>query len=201
MAASPSRSPETSEANTTAIPETVQVFRVSPLIRGTLLLLYGALTIPLPFLATLTHAPIPAAALWMGIGLGAIALYGGLSEQVVVDDTQIQVRYPAWIRWLLRRGWALRWDQITALKPRTTGQGGLVYYFVSQDQQAYLLPMRVAGFAQLVRRVQAQTAIDTQDVKPLSQPWMYVILLGFSLLLLAVDAWTIWTAHSLAALQ
>jgi hypothetical protein len=54
--------------------------------------------------------------------------------------------------------------------------------------------MRVAGFAELVRRVQAETGIDTTDVRPLAQPWMYLILLLFTVLLLAIDAWTITVA-------
>jgi hypothetical protein len=81
----------------------------------------------------------------------------------------------------------------------TTGQGGLVYYFLSKTGQAYLLPMRVAGFGRLVALVQAKTGIDTRDVRPLSQPWMYLILLGCTVLLLAIDAWTIWTASTLVA--
>jgi len=83
-----------------------------------------------------------------------------------------------------------------ALKPRSTGQGGIVYYFLNQAGQGFLLPMRVAGFARLVRHVQAKTGIDTTDVKPLSQPWMYLILLGFTLLLLLIDGWTIWTVNT-----
>jgi hypothetical protein len=54
--------------------------------------------------------------------------------------------------------------------------------------------MRVAGFARLVQIVQAKTSIDTTDVRPLAQPWMYLILLVFTLLLLLVDGWAIATA-------
>ncbi len=187
----------TSSAPSTPVLEAFpdRVFRISPLIRLTLMLLYIALTLPLPTLATVTDAPVPGWVLWLGIGLGGVLVYGGLSERVQVTQTGLQVGYPAWIRWVLRRQWALRWDQITALKPRSTGQGGLVYYFTTQAaDRAYLLPMRVAGFAQLLRYVEAHTSLDTQDVKPLAQPWMYLILLGFSLLLLLVDGWTLWTA-------
>lgn len=176
----------------------VDRFPISPLIRVTLLGLYLALIGPLPFLAAATDAPISPVILNIGIGLGAIALYGALTERVITDESGIRVTYPTWVRWLWRRGWSLNWTDIRALKPRSTGQGGIVYYFVSQDnEQAYLLPMRVAGFARLVRTVQAQTGIDTQDVRPLSQPWMYLILLSFTLVLLAIDGWTIWTAVTL----
>ena len=54
--------------------------------------------------------------------------------------------------------------------------------------------MRIAGFARLVNLVQAKTGIDTSNVYPLAQPWMYMILLGLSLLLLLVDGWTITNA-------
>ncbi|HCF29177.1 MAG TPA: hypothetical protein DEV81_18690 [Cyanobacteria bacterium UBA11049] len=170
------------------------VFHLSPLIRITLLSLYVALTVPLPFLAQVTAAPVPPGLLFVGIGLGAVALYAVLSERVILDDRGIQVTYPGWVPSFFRKGWSLPWSEVKELKPRTTGQGGLVYYFLSQSGKAYLLPMRVAGFAKLVREVQAKTGIDTTDVIPLAQPWMYLILLGFTLLLLLVDTWTIMTA-------
>ncbi|MDJ1181682.1 hypothetical protein [Roseofilum casamattae] len=173
-------------------------FYISPLIKITLLSLYIALTVPLPFLAQLNTTTIPSGLLWIGIGFGGIILYAALSEQVVLDDEKIQVCYPFWVPDLLHKGWSLSWSEITALKPRTTGQGGLVYYFLSRlSERAYLLPVRVAGFAKLVREVEAKTGIDTTDVRPLAQPWMYLILLAFTLLLLVIDAWTIATAVSL----
>lgn len=176
---------------------TTSVFRISPLIRITLMSLYLALTIPLPFLAKVTDAPVPPSLLWTGIALGAIALYGALSERVILEEEKIQVAYPGWVPSFFRRGWSLPWSEIKDLKLRTTGQGGLVYYFLSQSsEQAYLLPMRVAGFARMVKIVEAKTGIDTTDIRPLSQPWMYLILLVLTLFLLLVDGWTIWTALS-----
>ncbi|MGH1394324.1 MAG: hypothetical protein ACRAVC_09840 [Trichormus sp.] len=176
-------------ANTSA-----SIFRLSPLIRITLLSLYLALTLPLPFLAKATDAPTPPALLWVGICLGFVGLYAVLTERVIVDEQTIQVTYPAWVSHFWRKGWSLPWSEIKQLKPRSTGQGGLVYYFLSQDGKAYLLPMRVAGFARLVNIVQAKTGIDTTDVRPLAQPWMYLILLGCTVLLLLIDGWTITTA-------
>lgn len=169
-------------------------FRLSPLIRITLLSLYVALTVPLPFLADVTNAPVPSQLLWLGLIIGLIGLYAALSEQVIVNEEEIKVVYPVWVPLFFRKGWSLAWSQIKQLKPRTTGQGGLVYYFLTDDGKAYLLPMRVAGFARFVNLVQERTGIDTTDVYPLAQPWMYFILLIFTVLLLTVDAWTIVTA-------
>lgn len=173
---------------------TPSVFRISPLISITLLCLYLALTAPLPFLSRLTDAPIPPGLLLVGIGFGAVLLYAALSERVILDDQEIKVSYPSWVPRFFRQGWSLPWSEVKELKPRTTGQGGLVYYFLSTQGKAYLLPMRVVGFARLVKLVEAKTGIEMTDVRPLAQPWMYLILLGFTLLLLLIDAWTIWTA-------
>jgi hypothetical protein len=57
--------------------------------------------------------------------------------------------------------------------------------------------MRVAGFNRLVKFVQLKTGMDTTDVRPLSQPWMYLILLICTIVLLLVDAWTINMANSM----
>lgn len=181
-----------------SLPELPQKLSISPLIRLTLILLYIALIIPLPFLAAATHAPISPELLWIGSALGLVLVYAALSEKVILDEEKIQVTYPQWIGWLFRRGWQLHWAEIKDIKMRTTGQGGIVYYFLSKSSpQAYLLPMRVVGFTKLVNIIQAKTGIDTQDLRPLAQPWMYIILLGFSLLLLLMDGWTIATALSM----
>ena len=172
-------------------------FRISPLIRITLLSLYIALTVPLPFLAAVAPISMPIVLFVIGLGGGWILLYGALSQKVILDEQQIAVTYPRWFPDFLQKGWSLAWEDIEQLKLRTTGQGGLVYYFVTSGRdRAYLLPMRVAGFNRLVQVVAEKTGIDTREVRPLAQPWMYLILFGFTLLLLLVDTWTIWTANT-----
>jgi hypothetical protein len=175
---------------------TNQIFYISPLIRITLSLLYISLTMPLPFLATFTHAAVPAWLLWVGIGLGFGALQGALSQRVVVDDRSIQVNYPIWVPTFFTKSWALDWSDVKELKMRTTGQGGLVYYFINHNGEGFLLPMRVAGFNRLLQLVGQYTSIDTSDIYPLAQPWMYFALLILTGFLLLTDIWTIWTAMS-----
>lgn len=170
------------------------VFRISPLIWVTLWCLYLALTIPLPFMANVTAGGMSPKWLLPAIALGAVALHAALSERVILDDQGICVSYPVWVPSFFQRGWHLSWSEIQDLKPRSTSQGGLVYYLLSTSDQAYLLPMRVVGFARLIRQVEARTGIDTTAVRPLAQPWMYLILLLFALMLGLVDAWVIVTA-------
>lgn len=168
--------------------ESFDRFRISPLIKVTLLSFYGALLLPLPFLAQATDAPVGPGVLVALTVLGAVFLGAGLGEQVQTSDEGI-----ALVSALPWRGWSLKWSEIKSLKPRSTGQNGTVYYFVTAAaDRAYLLPMRVVGFARLVRTVEAKTGIDTQDVTPLAQPWMYLFLLVMTGFLFLMDGWTIW---------
>lgn len=162
-----------------------EVFPLSPLIKITLVNLYLALTVPLPILAQLTQGnAVLTLLLTVGLMGGLVALVAALAEQVVLNEEEIAVRYPRWVPKFFRSGWQLSWLDVTALKCRTTGQGGLVYYFLTESKdRAYLLPMRVAGFNRLTQLVSDHTGIDTQDVRPLSQPWMYLLLLLFTFLL------------------
>ncbi|AFY71551.1 hypothetical protein Pse7367_3311 [Thalassoporum mexicanum PCC 7367] len=187
-----------SQNQVTPDPTAIATYNISPLIRITLIGLYVALTTPLPFLAKVTNAPVPPWVLAVGLAIGLVGLHGALSEKVVVSDRGIAVKYPIWFPF--RQGWSLAWEQIKALKPRTTGQGGMVYYFLSKDGEGYLLPMRMAGFSRFVQQVQERSGINTSDVIPLAQPWMYLILLVVTLLLLLIDAWVINTAIALGQL-
>ena len=167
--------------------ETADVFRISPLIWISLWSLYLALTVPLPFLAWVTAADLPLSWFVAGLVLGGLALQAALSEQVHLDTDGIHIRYPRWVPSLFRRDWSLQWSMIQGIKARATGQGGRVYYLTNSTDTAYLLPMRVAGFARMTRRIEAQTGLKMGKVKPLAQVWMYSILLFFALLLGLAD--------------
>jgi hypothetical protein len=176
------------------------VFKISPLVRGALWSLYIALMLPLPFLARLNGTTDPQMAfqdsmLWLGLALisGGVLLQMALSEQVHLNEIGIAVCYPWWVPAPLRRDWSLDWVDIQDLKARSTGQGGLVYYLISKNRNGFLLPMRIVGFHRMLRLIQMKTGIDTQDVKPLAQPWMYAALLGAASLLAIADFWVIWT--------
>ena len=162
-------------------------FGLSPLIRFTLLSLYLALVLPLPLLAP--HS----LRLWMGVGLvlGLVLVVGLLSEQVETDDTGITVRYPTWIRWLLRRGWSMRWQDIKALVPVGTSQGGTVYYLKSADLRHQLLPQRIERFDRFLQLLQSNSDVAVTGIGRLTPPWTYQVLACLSGLMLIGEVATL----------
>ena len=162
-------------------------FGLSPLIRFTLLGLYLALVLPLPLLAPESLRS------WMAMGLifGLVLVFGLLSEQVETDDTGINVRYPAWIRWLLRRGWSMRWQDIRALVPVGTSQGGTVYYLKSADLRHQLLPQRIERFDHFLQLLQENSRVNTAGIGRLTPPWTYQALACLSGLMLIGEVATL----------
>jgi len=172
----------------------VQTFRISPLIRFTLYGLLVVLVLPLPFILVRQGQMLYLGLTLAGTLLGGVFLVGLMAQRVVVDGQGVRVEYPTWVP---VRGWRLAWTEVAQLKTRATGQGGRVHYLTNHQGEAFLLPMRIAGFAQFLRLVEAQTQLDTTTVKPLAQPWMYLTLLVCVGVMFFIDLWIVGVALTL----
>ena len=177
-------------------PADAQRYPIAPLIRFTLLALYGALALPLPLLAPTELKPW----LWTALPLGLLPVVAMLSEEVVLDGEGIRVGYPAWCGWLLRRGWQLGWAEIAGLVPITTSQGGSVYYVQSRQGSSFLLPQRVDRFLDFLERFQQASGFNTLRIGRITPNWTYWTLAALSGLLLAGETWALITAPLAPAL-
>ena len=167
-----------------------RIYRMAPLIRFTLLALYLALVLPLPWIAPAGLGLF----LWGGVALGLVGLVALTSEQVIVDSNGVRVAHPAWCGWLLRRGWQLQWHEVGGLTPVATSQGGRVFYVraklnsssgASGTGQAFLLPQRVERFDDFLAQFSAFSGVSTAEVARISPPWTYQLLAVMSVALLA----------------
>ena len=158
---------------------------MAPLIRFTLLGLYLALVLPLPWQAPAGLRSV----LWLAVALGLVLVLAITSERVEIDADGIRVGHPAWCAWWLRRGWQLSWPAITAITPVTTSQGGRVFYLRSGDG-AFLVPQRVARFEEFLEQLGQHSGLDTSGIGRISPPWTYRLLaLLIGLMLSAELGW------------
>lgn len=158
-------------------------YRMAPLIRGTLVLLYLALVLPLAPLAPDGLRPL----LLVALPVGLVLVLAISSEQVQIDAAGISFTHPAWCRWLVRRGWQLPWQEVRGITPVTTSQGGRVFYLRSVDGSAYLLPQRVERFEDFLTRFAAYSGLDTTAIGRISPPWTYRLLALLSALMLSAE--------------
>jgi hypothetical protein len=163
------------------VPADVRVYPMAPLIRGTLLLLYLALVLPLPVLAPAALRP------WMdaAVPLGVLLVMAATSERVSLDAGGVSVGSPSWAAWWPRAGWSLSWEAVAGLTPVGTSQGGRVYYVRSRGGgPARLLPQRIARFEEFLDRFSRMSGLSTQGIGRLTPPWTYRILAVISGVLL-----------------
>ena len=162
---------------------TVERFGLALLIRFTLLNLYLAMVLPLPLLAPVNLRG------WLSSGLvfGLLLVLGLLSEQVETDSEGIRVQYPAWIRWLFRRGWCMAWSDIRAVVPVGTSQGGTVYYVKAANRQHQLLPQRIERFDRFLTLLQERSAVNTDGIGRLTPPWTYQLLAVLAVLMVLAE--------------
>ncbi len=158
-------------------------FRLSPLIRATLICVYLALVLPLPLMAP----PGLKLILWLAAPMGLALVLAMLSEQVCVDDQGISVGHPAWCNWLLRRSWQLQWVEIKRLVPFGTSQGGTVYYLTTIDLEQRLLPQRLEQFDRFLSIVEERTGLKTGAIQRLTPPWTYQLLFGLAVGMLTIE--------------
>ena len=64
-----------------------------------------------------------------------------------------------------------------------TSQGGRVYYLRS-PKGSYLLPQRLARFADFLAQLQHYSGLDTKAIGRISPPWTYQLLAGLTALML-----------------
>jgi hypothetical protein len=158
-------------------------YGMAPLIRGTLVLLYLALVLPLPALAPGGLRPWLLAALPLGLAV-VLAIS---SERVELDQQGLRLRHPGWCRWWLRRGWELSWDQVQGLTPVATSQGGRVFYVRTTGGTSVLLPQRLARFDDFLSRFGQQSGLDTTTIGRISPVWTYQLLAVLSAVMVAAE--------------
>ena len=158
------------------------VYPMAPLIRSTLVLLYLALVLPLPAFA---QGPMR---LWLlvMVVLGLVLVLALVSERVEVSPEGLRVGPAPWCAAVLKRGWQMPWDDVKALVPVATSQGGRVYY-IRSGAQAHLLPQRVERFEEFLERFSSASGLDTKSVQRLTPAWTYQLLAISSGLMLAIE--------------
>jgi len=158
-------------------------FRLSPLIRATLICVYLALVLPLPLMAP----PGLKLTLWLAAPIGLALVLAMLSEQVNLDDQGISVGHPTWCSWLIRRGWQLQWEEIKRLVPVGTSQGGRVYYLTTIHHGQRLLPQRLEQFDRFLSILEERTGLRTDAIQRLTPPWTYQLLFGLAVGMLTIE--------------
>ncbi len=157
----------------------IEKFKTLFFVKSSLVSLYLALTIPIPFV-TIDRLKIPSIITFF---LGLYLIINITSEYVETCDNKISYKTSFISKTLGKKNWEVLWKDIKLIKSLPTSQGSKVYYFNTYQGDNFLVPQRVENFEKFVLIVSRNTGIATNEISYISPLWTYKLLTLLSVLM------------------
>jgi hypothetical protein len=158
----------------------IEKFKTLFFVKSSLIALYLALTIPMPFIST-QNFKIPSIVAFV---LGLYLIINITNDYVETSNEKISYHTSFISKALGRKNWEISWNDIKLIKSLPTSQGSRVHYFNTQKGDNFLMPQRVENFEKFLMIVSRNTGIDTNEVSYLSPLWTYKLLTFLSVLMI-----------------
>ena len=158
----------------------IEKFKTLFFVKSSLVSLYLALTIPIPFIS-IDSFKIPSIIAFV---LGLYLIINITSDYVETCKNKISYKTTFISRTLGRKNWEISWKDIKSIKSLPTSQGSKVYYFNTNKGENFLVPQRVEAFEEFLLIVSKNTGIPTDKLTYISPLWTYKILTLLSTLMI-----------------
>ena len=158
----------------------IEKFKTLFFVKSSLISLYLALTIPIPFIA-IDKLKIPSISIFV---LGLYLIINITSDHVETCNNKISYKTSLISKALGRKNWEISWKDIKLIKSQPTSQGSKVYYFNTNKGDNYLIPQRVENFERFLSIVSQNTRIDVKEISYISPLWTYKLLTTLSVLMI-----------------
>ena len=157
----------------------VEKFKTLFFVKSSLISLYLALTIPIPFIA-IDKLKIPSISTFV---IGLYLIINITSDYVETCDDKISYKTSFISKAFGRKNWEIFWKDIKLIKSQPTSQGSKVYYFNTNKDDNFLIPQRVENFERFLLIVSQNTGIKTKEISYISPLWTYKLLTLLSVLM------------------
>ena len=157
----------------------IEKFKTLFFVKSSLISLYLALTIPIPFIA-IDKLKIPSISIFV---IGLYLIINITSDHVETCNNKISYKTSLISKALGRKNWEISWKDIKLIKSQPTSQGSKVYYFNTNKGDNYLIPQRVENFERFLSIVSQNTRINVKEISYISPLWTYKLLTAISVLM------------------
>ena len=158
----------------------LEKFKTRFFVKSSLISLYLALTIPIPFIA-IDKLKILSISTFV---LGLYLIINITSDYVETCNNKISYKTSFISKALGRKNWEISWKDIKLIKSLPTSQGSKVYYFNTFQGDNFLVPQRVEKFEKFLLIVSSNTGIDINEISYISPLWTYKLLTLLSVLMI-----------------
>ena len=158
----------------------MEKFKTLFFVKSSLISLYIALTIPMPFIS-IDQLKIPSIIVFV---FGLYLIINITNDYVETSKNKIYYKTSFISKTLGRKNWEVSWSEIRLIQSQPTSQGRNVYYFNTYDGENFLVPQRVENFEKFLLIVSKNTGISINDISYISPLWTYKLLTSLSLLMI-----------------
>ena len=158
----------------------IEKFKTLFFVKSSLISLYLALTIPMPFIS-IDQLKIPSIIIFV---FGLYLIINITNDYVETCKNKISYKTSFISKTLGRKNWEVSWSDIKLIKSLPTSQGSKVYYFNTNDGENFLVPQRVENFEKFLLIVSKNTGISINEISYISPLWTYKLLTFLSFLMI-----------------
>ena len=158
----------------------IEKFKTLFFVKSSLISLYLALTIPIPFISIDQLKIISI----ISFVLGLFFIINITSDYVETSNNKISYKTSFISKTLGKKNWEISWKDIKLIKSLPTSQGSKVYYFNTFQGDNFLVPQRVENFEKFLLIVSSNTGIDINEISYISPLWTYKLLTLLSVLMI-----------------
>ena len=155
-------------------------FKILFAVKSSLISLYIALTVPIPFISS-EQLKIPSLFFFI---LGLFLIININSDYVETCEKKISYKTSFISRAFGKKNWEILWEEIKSIKPLQTSQGSKVFYFVDAKGRTFLIPQRIENFDVFLDKIENKTNIRTEFISYISPLWTYKLLTMLSFLMI-----------------
>ena len=158
----------------------LEKFKTLFFVKSSLVSLYLALTIPIPFVS-IDKLKIPSIIAFV---LGLYLIISITSDYVETCNNKITYKTSFISKVFGKRNWEITWKDIKLIKSLNTSQGSKVYYFNTNNGDNFLIPQRIENFEKFLLIVSQNTGIKINEISYLSPLWTYKLLTYLSVVMI-----------------
>ena len=158
----------------------IKKFKNLLFVKSSLISLYLALTIPIPFVS-IDRLKIPSIITFF---LGLYLIINITSDYVETCNNKISYKTSFISKTIGKKNWEISWKDIKLIRSLPTSQGSKVYYFNTYQGDNFLVPQRVENFEKFLLIVSRNTGIDINELSYISPLWTYKLLTLLSIMMI-----------------
>ena len=158
----------------------IKKFKTLFFVKSSLISLYLALTIPIPFISTENLKTFSIFAFVLGLFL----IINITNDYVNICDEKISYQTSFISKFFGKRKWEIYWQDIKLIKSLPTSQGSKVHYFITKKNDSFLIPQRVENFEKFLLTVENKTKLNVDQISYISPLWTYKLLTYLSLFMI-----------------